>query len=40
MNIYTIITKKLSDVLKKMLELDIKFYASISMVQQLKQGYV
>ena len=32
--------KKLSYVLKKMLEMDIKFYASISMVQQLKQGYV
>jgi len=32
--------EKLSHVLKKMLEMDIKFYVSFSMVQQLKQGYV
>lgn len=30
--------KKLTHVLKKMLEMDIKFYASISMDQQLKTG--
>lgn len=32
--------KKLSHVLRKRLELDIKFYVSISMVQQLERGYV
>ena len=32
--------KKLSNVLKKMLEPGIKFYVSISMGQQLELGYV